>query len=84
MEPITLCGAFIVIFGLWVEFEPIIQRILNCFPGSRIGVVNRPWFATTRKFPRCCVKSFNPVFCMISWPLLRRLKRNFIRNMEAA
>ena len=26
MEPITLCGAVIVIFGLWVEFEAIITK----------------------------------------------------------
>jgi hypothetical protein len=27
MEPITLCGAIIVAFGLWVEFEPVIMRV---------------------------------------------------------
>jgi hypothetical protein len=26
MEPITLCGAVIVMFGLWVEFEAIIMK----------------------------------------------------------
>lgn len=26
MEPITLCGAIIVLFGLWVEFEAIIMK----------------------------------------------------------
>jgi len=24
MEPITLCGAVILVFGLWVEFEPVL------------------------------------------------------------
>lgn len=26
MEPITLCGAVIVLFGLWVELEAVIMR----------------------------------------------------------
>jgi hypothetical protein len=26
MEPITLCGAVIVMFGLWVEFESVIMK----------------------------------------------------------
>lgn len=29
MEPITLCGALIVLFGLWIEFEPGIIRLAN-------------------------------------------------------
>ena len=33
MEPITLCGAVIVVFGLWVEFEAIIIK------GARAGSV---------------------------------------------
>jgi hypothetical protein len=27
MEPITLCGAVILGFGLWVEFESIITKV---------------------------------------------------------
>lgn len=27
MEPITLCGAVIVVYCLWVEFEPFARRI---------------------------------------------------------
>jgi len=27
MEPITLCGAVIVVIGLWVEFESIIIKV---------------------------------------------------------
>ena len=27
MEPITLCGAVILAFGLWVEIEPLVRRV---------------------------------------------------------
>jgi len=33
MEPITLCGAVIVIFGLWVEFEAIIMKGVRAISG---------------------------------------------------
>lgn len=29
MEPIVLFGVVILIFGLWLEFEPVIKRISN-------------------------------------------------------
>lgn len=29
MEPITLFGAIILIFGLWVEFEPRVKAVAN-------------------------------------------------------
>ena len=29
MEPITLCGTLIVIFGLWVEFEAPIMAVIR-------------------------------------------------------
>jgi hypothetical protein len=36
MEPITLCGAVIVVFGLWVEFEAIIMKGVRVVSGSAI------------------------------------------------
>lgn len=33
MEPITLCGAVIVVFGLWVEFEAIIMKGARAISG---------------------------------------------------
>ena len=36
MEPITLCGAVIVVFGLWVEFEAIIMKGARAVSGSTI------------------------------------------------
>lgn len=36
MEPITLCGAVIVVFGLWVEFEAIIMKGARAISGSTI------------------------------------------------
>jgi hypothetical protein len=39
MEPITLCGMAIVVFGLWVEFEPAILRVMKAM--SKFGMVLR-------------------------------------------
>ncbi len=36
MEPITLCGLIIVLFGLWVEFEPAIMRMVTAIRRSRL------------------------------------------------
>jgi hypothetical protein len=35
MEPITLCGLVIVMFGLWVEFEPTAMAIVRAIGNSR-------------------------------------------------
>jgi hypothetical protein len=34
MEPITLCGAIIVLFGLWVEFEAVIMKVVRALSRS--------------------------------------------------
>ena len=36
MEPITLCGAVIVVFGLWVEFEAIIMKGARAISGCTV------------------------------------------------
>jgi hypothetical protein len=36
MEPITLCGAVIVVFCLWVEFEAIIMKGARAISGCTI------------------------------------------------
>jgi hypothetical protein len=36
MEPITLCGLLIVMFGLWVEFEPAIKAFANKICKSKL------------------------------------------------
>jgi hypothetical protein len=36
MEPITLCGAVIVLVGLWVEFEAIIKKVVRAISRSAI------------------------------------------------
>lgn len=41
MEPITLCGAVIVLFGLWVEFEAIIMKGARAVSGSAIMMALR-------------------------------------------
>ena len=35
MEPITLCGLVIVVFGLWVEFEPAARAVVKVIRTSR-------------------------------------------------
>lgn len=34
MEPIVLFGVIILVFGLWQEFGPIIQRVCNAISNS--------------------------------------------------
>lgn len=36
MEPITVCGAVILAFGLWIEFEPIIMKITKAIFNCKI------------------------------------------------
>ena len=35
MEPIVLCGAIILVFGVWIELEPTIRRALEKSSASR-------------------------------------------------
>ena len=64
MEPITLCGLVIVMFGLWVEFEPglksIAMAVYRCKIFAEIispSTVQRP--AYLRKMPICAAKAFH-------------------------
>lgn len=36
MEPITLCGVVILVFGLWVELEPTIVKLAKAISNSNI------------------------------------------------
>ncbi len=36
MEPITLCGLVIVMFGLWVEFEPTVKTVVKMIRNSKL------------------------------------------------
>ena len=38
MEPIILCGAVIVAFGLWIEFESIVRILVRAVCKSKILV----------------------------------------------
>jgi hypothetical protein len=62
MEPITLCGLVIVVFGLWVELEPRIIAVVRVICNSRIykevfsqPVVQRP--AYEGRIPVCVAKT---------------------------
>ncbi|MEI7815810.1 MAG: hypothetical protein WCI45_01345 [Desulfuromonadales bacterium] len=49
MEPITLCGAVIVAFGLWVELEPLFMKVARAISNSTIMTAISP--ATTVQKP---------------------------------
>lgn len=36
MEPITLCGAVIVVFGLWIECESTVKLLVRSVSNSKI------------------------------------------------
>ena len=62
MEPITLCGAVIVIFGLWVEFEPRVMAVVRGINKSKLfakiisqSSVQRPVYV--RRMPICLAKT---------------------------
>jgi hypothetical protein len=49
MEPITLCGMAILVFGLWIEFEPAILKVMKAL--SRLGAVMRTAPSSTLERP---------------------------------
>jgi len=62
MEPITLCGAVIVMFGLWVEFEPAVRAVTRKIRKSKLladiisqSAVQRP--VPVRRMPICVAKT---------------------------
>lgn len=64
MEPITLCGAVILAFGLWVEFEPKLRTVAGVINKSKFfmelsshSTVQRP--VDVRRMPICVAKAFH-------------------------
>jgi hypothetical protein len=62
MEPITLCGAVIVMFGLWVELEPALRAVTSKIRKSKLiaeiisqSTVQRP--VSVRRMPICLAKT---------------------------
>jgi hypothetical protein len=62
MEPITLCGAVIVMFGLWVELEPALRAVTSTIRKSKLiaeiisqSTVQRP--VSVRRMPICLAKT---------------------------
>lgn len=61
MEPITLCGAVILVFGLWVEFEPKMRAVVRTICNSKFynevisqSTVRKPVYV--RRMPICLAK----------------------------
>jgi hypothetical protein len=61
MEPITLCGLIIVMFGLWVEFESVVRAVVRVIYKSKLfaevishSTVQRPVYV--RRMPICVAK----------------------------
>jgi hypothetical protein len=64
MEPITLCGAVIVMFGLWVEFEPRVKAVVSVICKSRFysEIISQPTVKKpvyVRRMPICVAKAFD-------------------------
>ena len=64
MEPITLCGLIIVMFGLWVEFEPAVRSVVKMIRRCRLfkevvsnSTVQKPVYVS--KMPICLAKGFH-------------------------
>jgi hypothetical protein len=62
MEPITLCGLVIVLFGVWVELEPKIMRAFRRVRSCRLfaAIMTQPTVpdsSYTTKMPVCLAKS---------------------------
>lgn len=64
MEPITLCGLVIVMFGFWVEFEPAVVAVMKKIRNSTLysklfshSVVQAS--VCTSKMPICLAKAFH-------------------------
>lgn len=62
MEPITLCGAAIVAFGLWVECEPKMKVVIKWISRSTFfselisqPTLQRPVYV--RRMPICLAKT---------------------------
>ncbi len=62
MEPITLCGLVIVMFGLRVEFEPTVMAAVRAIRNSRMhkeafsqSAVQRP--KNVARMPVCFAKA---------------------------
>jgi hypothetical protein len=64
MEPITLCGLIIVMFGLWVEFEPALRSAATTIYKSNVlsevistSTVQKPVYVS--RMPICLAKAFH-------------------------
>lgn len=64
MEPITLCGAVVIAFGLWVELEPKLRTVARVIRKCRLftginsqSTAQRP--VNLRRMPICVAKTFN-------------------------
>lgn len=61
MELITVCGLVIVVFGLWVEFEPAVTAVVKMIRNGRFikdvftnTAVRQPVYMS--KMPTCLAK----------------------------
>ena len=64
MEPITLCGLVIVMFGFWVEFEPAVRTVIKLICRSKLlkevvsnSTVKKPIYVN--RLPICLAKTFH-------------------------
>lgn len=58
MEPITLCGAVIVGFGLWIEFESTVKKLVNTVCNSKI--IRRIMLLISSEQKSACANRYAP------------------------
>ena len=61
MEPITLCGLVIVLFGLWIELEPVVKSVLKMLRSSKLlteyaAIQKKQKPVYVRRMPICVAK----------------------------
>jgi len=61
VEPITLCGLVIVMFGLWVEFEPTAMKVIAWLGKHKViksifTLSTAPKAVYVRRIPVCVAK----------------------------
>lgn len=68
MEPITLCGAVIVTFGLWIEFEipgkRVLRAVCNCKIVAGIMALSKTGSGTVcaNRYVDSTTRSMKPYF----------------------
>ncbi|BCS55051.1 hypothetical protein [Geobacter sp. SVR] len=79
MEPITVCGLVIVMFGLWVEFEPTVKLLARKVSQSKILKGIPAWLTPAQ--PVHANRDYSLTIGLINRDMpLSRATRTYLRN----